>query len=82
MSRGRGQGAPVHVQRALGWTGEPTRSSRAETAPCQVCGADLRFTTGEYGQTLEICTNRHCVGARPHRPLPDPALNRRPKWGK
>lgn len=72
---GRGaRGASSRVQAALGWTGiAATVVHRFEVAPCTQCGAELRFTTGDYGQTLEICTSRTCPGRVPHRPLPDPS---------
>ena len=76
---GRGaRGATPRVQAALGWTGVASVAARTEVAPCGQCGHELRFGTGEFGQTLEICTNRSCPGRIPHRPLPDPANLKKP----
>lgn len=70
---GRGRnGAQHNVQRALGWQGG-TSAVRTEVATCAICSAELRFFTGEYGQTLEQCTNRVCQGRHPHAPRPNPA---------
>lgn len=81
MSGGRGaRGASLRVQAALGWTGVASDAPRTQVAPCLICGAELRFTTGEYGQTLEICTRRGCVNAVPHRPQPDLSSNVRKRW--
>jgi hypothetical protein len=71
-SRGR-QGAAANVQRAMGWNGIADQVMRTQMALCPMCGAELRFTTGEYGQTLELCTSRAgCPLRRPHAPRPDP----------
>lgn len=75
------QGPTVHVQRALGWNGVADTVMRTEVAPCVLCGAELRFTTGEYGQTLEVCTSTNaCPGRRPHAPRPDPAQPLKKAW--
>lgn len=71
----RNAGASSVVQRALGWTGgDAERATRpAQLATCPMCGSELRFSIGDYGQTLEICTSRSgCPGRVPHRPMPDP----------
>lgn len=71
MTRRSSKGAAPGVQRALGWTnGVANDAVRTEIAPCVLCGAHLRFATGEYGQTLEICTSGTCPGRRPHAPRP------------
>jgi hypothetical protein len=74
-----GRGASTSVQVALGWHGGSSAiAHRTEVAPCAQCGSELRFTTGNYGQTLEICTSRKCPGRVPHRPLPDPGAKKPP----
>lgn len=87
MSHGRSgrsgrAGPPAIVQRALGWNGTPEISQRTQLASCVICGHELRFETGSYGQLLEICTSGACPGRVPHRPQPDPAQNTRGKWGR
>lgn len=80
MSYGRSgrSGPSIHVQRALGWNGVAETVMRGEVAACSDCKADLRFVIGDYGQTLEICTNRRCPGHVPHAVRPDPAQVKAP----
>lgn len=68
------------MQAALGWTGVASESARTQIAPCLLCGAELRFAFGEYGQTLEICTNGRCMNRTPHKPQPDLSSNARKRW--
>lgn len=82
MTRGNRTGPTVSVQRALGWGDVAEKASRLETASC-TCGADLRFVTGAYGQTLEVCSSTGaCPGRRPHALQPDPAQLKPPSVPK
>lgn len=48
-----------------------------EVAACGICGNHLEFSTGDYGQSLEACSNSHCINAIPHRPQAESYLPKR-----
>lgn len=70
MSRGGKRGAQPGVLRAMGADDAPQSPVRAEVALCPICGEALDFDLGQYGETLEFCTNRQCANRFPHRPVP------------
>lgn len=78
MSGRSARGASSRVQTALEWNRIASEAPRSEVAPCVLCGAELRFSIGDYGQTLEICTSRSCPGRVPHKPRPDPSAVKKP----
>lgn len=53
-----------------------------QTAKCGVCGSQLEFDTGSYGQTVERCSNRRCVYHAPHSPRPDSLQPGRARMGE
>lgn len=59
------QGATPAVLRAMGLS-NPRDPVRIETAACESCRFPLEFSTGEFGQSIERCTNRRCDGREWH----------------
>lgn len=72
-------GRRVSELRPVGGDGAPGVVMRTQLASCH-CGAELRFTTGSYGQMLEVCTSRRCEGRMPHPVRPDPAAPAQKPW--
>ncbi len=54
--------------------------AREQSPPCYLCCIGvLQVTIGEFGQSIEKCSNANCVLAQPHRPTPSPDQPMLPK---